>query len=117
MKPFNLDEYLANPNKKLVTRDGRKVTRVLCTDAKGPHPIVALIERYDKTMDNAFQYTKDGRYFNTGTDEKDLFFAPEKKEGWINVYRKGVSGIYDSEEEAKDRANNACATIKIEWEE
>lgn len=80
MTPFSLKDYIANPNKKLITRDGREVTRVLCTDAKGPYPIVALIERYDKTMDIAIQYTKDGRYFNNDTDEKDLFFAPEKKE-------------------------------------
>lgn len=33
MKPFNLEEYLANPSKKVVTGDGRKA-RIVCTDAK-----------------------------------------------------------------------------------
>ena len=60
MKPFNLKEYLANPSKKIVTKDGRKVKRVLCTDAMGFYPIVVLIENYDGTKDDAFQYTKDG---------------------------------------------------------
>ena len=43
MKPCNLEEYLANPNKKLVTRDGREVERILCTDAVGTYPIVAFL--------------------------------------------------------------------------
>ena len=60
MKPFNLEEYLANPSRKIVTKDGRKVKRVLCTDAMGPYPIVVLIENYDGTRDDSFQYTKDG---------------------------------------------------------
>ena len=43
MKQFNLEEYLANPSMKVVTRDGRKA-RIICTDAKNNYPIVALIE-------------------------------------------------------------------------
>ena len=126
MKQFNLDEYLANPNREIVTRDGRKVIKVLCTDAKGPNPVVALIERYDKVMDNAFQYTKDGKYFNNGTDEKDLFFAPEKKEGWINLYKNanGTNWLcpqpFTSKEEAEKAGKTytcSVTTIKIEWEE
>ena len=31
MKQFSLEEYLANPSKKVVTRDGRNV-RIICTD-------------------------------------------------------------------------------------
>lgn len=33
MKQFNLEEYLKNPKRKVVTRDGRDV-RVICTDRK-----------------------------------------------------------------------------------
>lgn len=33
MKPFNLEEYLANPSKKVVTRKGLDV-RIVCTDVK-----------------------------------------------------------------------------------
>ena len=43
MKQFSLDEYLKNPKRKVVTRDGRNVTRLLCTDAEGDYPIVALV--------------------------------------------------------------------------
>ena len=83
MKPFSLDEYLKNPNKKMVTRDGRKVTRILCTDARGSYPIVALIEQYGSDID--FAFTKDGRYLTDEIDDKDLFFVTEKHEGWVNV--------------------------------
>lgn len=115
MEQFNLDEYLKNPSRKVVTRDGRGV-RIKCTDAKGGHPVIGLVDRGDYEAPKSF--TKDGRLWdNTENNSNDLFFAPEKHEGWINVYGKAVSRIYDSEEEAKDRANNACATIKIEWEE
>lgn len=31
MKQFNLKEYLKDPNKKVVTRDGKNV-RIICTD-------------------------------------------------------------------------------------
>lgn len=121
MKQFNLEEYLTNPSKKIVTRDGRKVKRILCTDAMGPYPIVMLIENYDGTRDDAFQYTKDGRYFINGKDDKDLFFASEKKEGWVNIYPGPITGVvYKSEEDAKHCVNDdakVIATIKIEWEE
>lgn len=44
MKPFNLEEYLANPSKKLVTKGGKEV-RILCTDRKHKdYPIVALVK-------------------------------------------------------------------------
>ena len=125
MKPFNLKEYLSNPSKKLVTKDDRKVKRVLCTDAMGPYPIVVLIENYDGTRDDAFQYTKDGRYFINGKDDKDLFFATEKYERWTNVYRRSngdfdLGNIYSSEEEAKKGITSHATyitTVKVEWEE
>ena len=121
MKPFNLEEYLKNPSKKLVTKEGKTVKRILCTDARGNYPIVALIE--EGCYDNALSYTKDGRLYDGESTVYDLFFAPEKHEGWINLYRNVVSGelfcggIYDSEAEAKSMSNNILATVKIEWEE
>ena len=113
MKPFNLNEYFKNPLRKVVTRDGRKVST---------YPVTALVEHYDGTSENAFVFTEDGRYLADGTDEKDLFFPPEKKIGWVNVW-KGMRAedrycgntIHTSEEEAKGRGS--IATIKIEWEE
>lgn len=34
MKQFSLEKYLANPERKIVTREGKKV-RIICTDRAG----------------------------------------------------------------------------------
>ena len=121
MKQFNLEEYLKNPSRKVVTREGRNVNRILCTDMKGDYPIVAVVESYNGDFQEVLTYTNDGAYYCNETSENDLFFAPEKHEGWVNVYRDLESSelycgyVYDSEEEAKKRGG--IATVKIEWEE
>ena len=124
MKEFNLTEYLKNPSQKVVTRDGREV-RIICTDAKGDEPIVALVYNNIREEENVYTYNKDGYFYGNNYDCLDLFFAPTKREGWVNVYKdKGItylSGIiYDSEEEAKKAIKDDpdfIATVKIEWEE
>ena len=124
MKQFNLKEYLANPNRKVVTGDGRNV-RIICTDSKIRHyPIIALVEEPSR-FENLFSYTEGGQMVSYEPLEKyDLFFTPEKHEGWVNVYHDlehneiYCGRIYASEEEAKcaDYAYTV-ATIKVEWEE
>ena len=125
MKQFNLQEYLANPSRQVVTRDGRKV-RIVCTDKSGLYtpPIVALI-----TLPSGEEIVKcfweDGTEVNGNESRNDLFFAPEKHEGWMNLYKKGfgiVIGdlVSNSEEAAKKTAagdEDYITTIKIEWEE
>lgn len=122
MKQFNLEEYSKNPKRKVVTRSGKSV-RIVCTDMIGtPYPILAIY-RVDATHDCYCSYALNGKY-NLGEDSRlDLFFAPEKRSGWINIY--GCTGdahtsrrIYDTEEEALDCASvKRVDTIKIEWEE
>ena len=121
MKPFNLEEYLKNPSKKVVTRDGRPA-RIIRTDARGEYPVVALVE-YDDASDD-YTYTKDGIFSIGVSGEEDLFFAPEKHEGWVNLYKDlnddsiYCENVYKSEEEAKKEKHiNYITTIKIEWEE
>ena len=129
MKPFNLEEYLKNPSRKVVTRDGRTVKRILCTDARGDYPIVTLVDC--GCHDNAISYTKDGRFNASGeTSVNDLFFASEKHEGWINIFRGKDSPftgniIFASKEEAEESGRHCCGftkdlymtSAKIEWEE
>lgn len=121
MKQFNLEEYLKNPSKKVVTKDGRAVTRILCTNAKGNYPIVALVESRNSIAEQAFSYTKNGKHLDGTICQVDLFFATEKHEGWVNVYRNfdGLmcGSVFATEEDAKCNAKTAIATIKIEWEE
>lgn len=125
MKPFNLEEYLKNPSRKIVTRDGRKV-RIICTDAKSRYPVIALAESHDGTTEQFLTLTKNGKYFEGGPNTNDIYFAPEKHEGWVNLYRTETSSqyvtsnLYNSEEKAIEigrTSENYIATTKIEWEE
>lgn len=124
MKRFNLEEYLKNPERKVVRRDGKDV-RIVCTDAKREYyPILALVD--DGCYESPVCYTKNGECFLGQENYCDLFFAPEKHEGWINLY-KGVDKtfacvgyVYNSKEEAKNNIGKTSLylkTIKIEWEE
>lgn len=129
MKQFNLAEYLENPNRQIVTRDGRPA-RIICTDRKfeflnAQYPVMALIKDFDNDSDeSSFSFTIDGKEAYDYDGNTDLFFVPEKKEKWVNVYRSTVGvnwlgeNLYDTEEEAKaDTSKSRVATVKIEWEE
>lgn len=123
LKPFDLEA--AKAGKPVCTRDGRKA-RIICFDTinKGNYPIIALLE--DKGCEAIFYYNKDGKC-NVGT-ERDLMMLPEKKEGWVNVYKSYnvgkktpcIASIYPTKEEAKKSSVvgfDYVDTVKIEWEE
>ena len=125
MEQFNLEKYLKNPARKVVTRDGRKV-RILCTDFNNKtYPIVGEIQG----MITPEIFTEEGLVYKGGPDMNDLFFAPEKRIGWINLFKGdcvdaeaylGESRIYSSKEIAEREGrsySNYLSTIKIEWEE
>ena len=123
MKPFNLEEYLANPKKKVVTRDGRDV-RIICTDFNNPiYPVIGEI----KGAEWPTSFTASGRQDAVCESPIDLFFAPEKHEGWLNLFKDTLGIIYGgcvytSKDEAKEEEHptdkeSHVATIKIEWEE
>ena len=122
MKAFSLEEYLKNPSSKVVTRDGRKV-KIHCTNYTRAQYIIAQIEGNDYST----SYHKDGIFINGFESNCDLFFAPEKYEGWLNVYRHTDTGevtfgaiLHTSREKAEKigRADGYyAATAKVEWEE
>ena len=120
MKAFSLEEYIKNPNRKVVTRNGRSA-RIICTDAKGNYPIVVLIE--EGGYDNALSYTKDGKLYVGETNDYDLFFAPEKHDGWGVICGSFLAGeIFTAKEEAeafvkRAQSKDFVAIAKIEWEE
>lgn len=127
MKPFNLREYLKNPQRKITTKDGRRA-RIICVDRCGLNTkqIVALI-----TIPNGDEIIK--TYWEDGVETRgtkdnphDLFFGTEKKEGWINIYKVNSTvspgpRTYNTKEEAEAaRGSNLVdyiSTVKIQWEE
>ena len=122
-KPFNLEA--AKAGKPVCTRDGRKA-RIICFDAKCNKPIVALI--YDCNKETVLQYLENGRFFVDQIDKYDLMMSPQKKEGWVNVYKSYnvgkkipcMASIYPTKEEAKKSSVvgfDYVDTVKIEWEE
>lgn len=125
MKPFSLEEFKKNPSQKVITRDGREV-RIVCTDFKNEQPILALVTEGNR--EDIHFYYQNGAWCNEFPENKlDLFFAPTKKEGWVNVYKGVIENhlpfvgqkVYKSKEDA---IRNKCegiylTTTKIEWEE
>ena len=123
MKQFNLDEYLKNPLKKVVTRDGRDV-RIICTDFNNPKfPVIGEIEGSKWPI----SFTAKGLISDYAASDYDLFFDSEKHEGWLNLFKDTLGIIYGgcvytSKDEAKEEEHptdkeSHVATIKIEWEE
>lgn len=125
LKPFDLKA--AKAGKPVCTRDGRKA-RIICFDRKGYNqfPIIALIVNGDKESD-VYTYRPNGTWDNNGNEsEKDLMMIPEKKEGWVNIYRDGeinrktgrtVFATKELAERHKYEDVFYIDTIKIEWEE
>ena len=115
LKPFSLEA--AKTGKPVCTRDGRKA-RIICFDLQSIEktPIVAALQVTDK-QEVISLYYEDGRQFVDGISELDLMMLPEKKEGWVNVYKER---IYSTKEEAIEATYDGVTyvdTVKIEWEE
>ena len=137
LKPFDLEK--AKDGKPVCTRDGHKA-RIICFDYNGEtgdYPIVALVHynKGNKCYERVLKYTSDGLFNKYGDcqHDNDLMMLPEKKEGWVNVYKReneyvcenecnvstGIA-VYKSEGEAKrniDKNEIYVNTIKISWEE
>ena len=122
MKQFNLEEYLKNPSRKIVTRDGRNA-RLVCTDRKGFNSILALVTRHDSITEDIYLYTKNGELSEGNSTKSSLFFAPEKHERWVNLYKEDDNiyasmDTYKTKEVAEALSCSSCiATVKVEWEE
>lgn len=127
MKQFNLSEYLENPSRKIVTRNGRPV-RIVCFNANvidngNTYPIVALVKK-ENNSDDLVSFTNNGVYLVGEEDEFDLFFEPTQKEGWTNVYRNTnnqivTDTVFETKDEALSRKSihGYVDTILIKWEE
>ena len=124
MKQFDLKEYLKDPNKKVVTRDGRNA-RIVCTDRKGTECSVVALCTMSSGSEDCYFYFPSGRMYLNADSCLDLFFAPEKKKGWVNLYDHPegpyLGSVYSSKEVAEAMSKKCglqhyITTIKIEWE-
>lgn len=127
LKPFDLQK--AKAGKPVCTRDGRKA-RIICHDRQSDHgfPVVALVENPGAERDEDVHfYRTDGTAASASRDQ-DLVMQPEKKEGWVNLYKSdnsnfaailGSAYAYNTKEEAINNADpdTTIATVKIQWEE
>lgn len=124
MKQFSLEEYLRDSQKKIITRDG-KSARIICTNKKDErYPVVALVQDKNSNCEKTHHYTIGGKCIIEDDNSEDLFFAPEKKEGWVNLFKNNstitTGEVYNTKEEAKSAVINISiyiSTVKIEWEE
>lgn len=129
MVKFSLEEYLKDPSRKVVTRDGREV-RIKCTDMDGINGmvIVGLVRDDLMNKERPLTWTKEGQYFvQVGESACDLFFEDSKEpvvgKGWVNVYKSPggeiiLGGVRKSKEEAEQIGQrDSIDTIEISWKE
>ena len=126
MKQFNLKEYLKDPSRQVITRNGLPV-RIICTDAKDTFPIIGLVKGYCGT-EYANRFKENGEHTDNYSHIKspfDLFFAPVKKRGWVNLYYN-VCGtvstdttVFPTKEfaQASRKYQHYIDTVPVEWEE
>ena len=82
--PFSLNEYQKGGYE--VENKFCDSVRIVCTDAKGAQPILALLFRCGEESDK--RYSEDGRYYPSGPSDNDLvLIKPEFEDGDI-VYTK-----------------------------
>lgn len=117
LKPFDLNA--AKAGKPVCTGDGRQA-RIICFDRKDIKPIVALVTVINDTSvtEKALYYFEDGHHLSKNYDDiNDLVMLPEKRSGWINVYKDSV---YDTKDEAINgtyEGRGYIDTVKVSWEE
>ena len=112
LKEFDLEA--AKTGKPVCTRDGRKA-RIICFDRDWDMHIVALVT--DPLGESVHYYLSNGKVDFDKQNDEDLMMLPEKKEGWVNVYKER---IYSTKEEAIEATYDGVTyvdTVKISWEE
>ena len=124
MKQFNVNDYTKYHSRNVVTRGGLQA-RVICTDLKNYHPVIAALDNGDG-KEKICTYDKHGRCDVEIDSVYDLFFAPEKKVAWANLYcaQTGImftGEFFKTEEDAlKEKVKDLgkyITTFKVEWEE
>lgn len=113
MKQFNLEEWLQDKSRKVVTRDRRPV-RILCTDAKAKDGccIIAAIETDGE--EEGYQFYENGRAYSSKScieDCADLFFADEEEE--LTEFEKMFRYVLECYSGYEFASESAIETLKL----
>ena len=114
MKPFDLEA--AKAGAKVVNRAGC-VVRLVCfdVDSHDGFPLVGIVRDTAESGEYIARYKADGGNCFKGISDKDLFMAPVKREGWVNI---NESRVYITKEKARASVTDYPAiVVKVEWEE
>ena len=119
-KEFNLKAALAGA--PVVTREGKELLAIVSNqDTRTRYgDLIYLIVVGERVVSR--DAWSDGRYYKGAMESKiDLFMAPEKKSGWVNVYRTDGEYILGEIHETKKKAlevaiTSTVDTITINWE-
>lgn len=103
MKPFNLEAALAG--EKVITRDGQEVTQLTKFDVKGEFVIYGVVNKTMESWTTKGSWNREGTVCNT-----DLFMAPKKLSGFVNVYPSGTGQIHLTKSRANGIANGIANT-------
>lgn len=108
MEQFNVDKWLQDKSRKVVTRDGRDV-EIVKYNMKGTHfPVLYVISNEDGSQEPC-ECSKSGMcQFDNTQSSTDLFFADEEEK------------LTEFEKEVKELMNSCCneigeADITDEW--
>ena len=116
MKPFDLEA--AKAGAPVVTRDGKKA-RIICFDLNNGEYVLVVAFTPGNGREGIISTKKDGRHCTIFNDSVyDLFMAPVKKEGWLNIYPNEKVEMWPTKDLAVRNSDwNIVACVKVEWEE
>ena len=104
-----------DPTKPVVT-DGGDHARIICTDAEGLYPIIALVRHYPGAGETPVSYNRDGYEHQPGSGSC-LINAPERRSEFVNIYpRRGgvplqMGGFFGTLEKARAASATRSAGV------
>ena len=118
LKPFDLEA--AKAGKPVCTRDGRKA-RIISFDRHGEDcPIIALVvDSKNAECEEVIDYTLDGICNENiiNHNKYDLMMLPQKKEGWVNIYKSDNNKYWALRMCTRQRWKRNLILIKImDWQ-